>query len=211
MDDVGDLLAGILADTLPDAHHVAAGGVDDGTTALGQLIPDTADLRPEGGDHHRVALAKIVDIRRLVAAGEKRHAHVPDLLVDVRVVDDLAEDVDRLFGGEMTPRRVGQVDRPFDAVTESKLLGQAHTRFAVGEFRAVGADVLHERTPVMRHHLGFDLLHDVRSADVDSLGLFCARHGVESRTGRPSLATETELNREPAHDGLPREVGFRPG
>ena len=74
-------------------------------------------------------------------------------------------------------------------------LGHAHAGVTVGELGSVGADVLDEFAAVMCYDLGLDLLHDVRPSDVDSLGLFCARHHVNYRTRGTALATE--LTREP--------------
>ncbi len=48
-----------------------------------------------------------------------------DLLVDLGVVDDLAEDEEAAVGEDLC-RRVGEVDGPFHAVAKAELLGEFH-------------------------------------------------------------------------------------
>ena len=104
-------------------------------------------------------------------------AHVADLVVDLRVVDDFAEQINRRVRiGKVFPRGVGEVNRALDAVAKAEFLRELHGEVAGGKHAAAGADALDQFAAVMREHLGLHRLHDVGPAEVDFF-LRCGRFG----------------------------------
>src|SRR2546423_13540660 len=118
MNDGGRGFAGVFANALPDAHHIAAGRVYDLATAILDLLLDR-QLGPERGHDHHVVRLKISDVGLLVFPHQVLDAQRGDLLVDLRVVDDLADD-EKPAVLENFPRRVSEIDRALDAVTKAE-------------------------------------------------------------------------------------------
>ena len=171
MDDAGDVFLGILAHALPDAHHVAAGGVHH-QAALGLQLFAGADLGAKRGDDHGIAGFQMHHFRLRGLGRDDLDAHVADLVVDLGVVNDLAEQVDGGFRGdigEIFPGGIGEVNGPFDPVAKAEFLGQFHGQIAGGQHAAIGAHALDQFAAIMRQHLGLDRLHDVGPAQVDFL------------------------------------------
>ena len=168
VDDGGDVGPGVLPHTFPDAHHVAARGIDDLAAALLDARKG-GHVGPKGGDDDDVAFAK--EVERGLAGGvhQVANAQGPDLLVDLGVVDDLPQNVEPP-GGENFGRRVGEVDGPFHAVTKAELLGQLHGDAACGNGAAAGAQAVDDGAPIVRFHLGLHLGHDFRGPQVHPPG-----------------------------------------
>ena len=61
VDDRGHALGGILADALPDAHHIAAGGVDN-LAAVGFHRVDHGDLGAERRHDHDILGLEVVEV-----------------------------------------------------------------------------------------------------------------------------------------------------
>ena len=167
MDDAGDLVLGILPHALPDAHHVAAGRIHEPAAFGLELLP-RRDFRPEGGDDDDVVFLQVRDVGVLLLAGEELDAHGADLVVDLRVVDDLAENIDRLLGKDLA-RGIGQVNGALDAVAEAELLGELDGQVAGGKDMPAGADALDQVAAIMREDLRLHRRHDIRAAEVDLL------------------------------------------
>ena len=168
VNDAGDALLRVLADALPHAHHVAAGGVHEQAALLLQLAP-RGDLGAEGRDDDHVLALKHGEfhIGRLVR--EHPDAEVANLVVDLRVVDDFAQQVDGLLGRERAAGRVGEVNRAFNAIAKAELLRELDGQAGGGELVAACADALDQRAPIVRLHLGLHRRHDVGAAEVDLL------------------------------------------
>ncbi len=72
-------------------------------------------------DHHIVP-GQLLD--RLAGVAQEADSHRPQLIVDVRVVDDFAGQIHGPIG-KPAARLIGVIDRPIDAVAEPELPGQA--------------------------------------------------------------------------------------
>ena len=184
VDDAGDPFLGVLADPFPDAHHVAASRVHQ-AAAFGLKFGARAHLGAKGGDdHHVVGLEPL----QFLLGGFGRNdldAHVVNLVVDFRVVDDFAEKINGLGQREDIAGGVGKVNGAFHAVTKAEFLGQLDGEKAVGaEDVALVANALHQFAPVMGQDLGLDRGHDIRAAEID---LLLRRAGVSVPGAVPVL------------------------
>ena len=121
MNDRGDAFGGILADAFPNAHDIAAGGINNLATA-GFDIGHHINFRTECRNDDDVALLQAVEVGRCWARGKVFDAQGLHLRVDIRVVDDFAEEKNPAVGKNFSCS-VGEVDGALDAVAEAKLLG----------------------------------------------------------------------------------------
>ena len=78
-----------------------------------------------------------------VVVAHELDAHGPQLLVDVRVVDDFAGE-EHAAVGKALARLVGVVDGAVDAVAEAELAGEVDGQAARPEREVVGLDLLDE-------------------------------------------------------------------
>ena len=111
---------------------------------------------------------KSCDVGVLLLAGEKLDAHGADLVVHLGVVNDLAENIDRLLGKDLA-RGVSQVNGPLDAIAKAELLGELDGQIAGRKDMAAGANPLDQVAAIMRQDLGLNRRHDIRAAKVDFL------------------------------------------
>ena len=94
----------------------------------------------------------------LAGVGEEPDPHRPQLVVDVRVVDDFAGEEDVAIG-EALARLVGVVDRAVDAVAEPELAREVHGQPAGAVREVVGLDPLDDRAViVVGQHAGDGML-----------------------------------------------------
>src|SRR5687768_13512480 len=107
-------LSRILADTFPDAHDVSAGGIDKDAAFFLELRP-RGDFSSKGRDDDNIATLEVFDIRVFLFSTEKADVHGANLIVDLGIVNDLSENIDRLVWKDF-PRRISQVDGSFDPV-----------------------------------------------------------------------------------------------
>ena len=169
VDDARHRFAGILPDPLPDAHHVAAGGVHQ-HAALGLEFLSRLNLRAERRNDHHVVRLELVHLGRAGLGRDGYNAHVANLVVDLGVVDDLAEQIDGAGRRKHAARGVGQIDGALDAVAEAEFLGQLDRQApGSGEHAAVDANPGDQFAPIMRDDLGLYGLHDIRSSEIDFL------------------------------------------
>ena len=75
VNDAGDAVARVLADSLPYAHYVAAGSVDDGASDGGDLL-SRGDFGSKGRDDDDVVGAELGKFVRFGTAGEGEYAHI---------------------------------------------------------------------------------------------------------------------------------------
>ena len=94
VNDAGDRLLRVLPHAFPHTHHVAAGGVHHQTALLLQLFPG-ADLRPKGGDDDHVLRTQPGHLLLCRLRWNGADAHVADLIVDLGIVDDFSDQVNR--------------------------------------------------------------------------------------------------------------------
>ncbi len=95
VDDAGDAFLGILADAFPDAHHVAASGVHQ-FAAFGDEFFLRVHLRAEGGNDDHVPGVQTAQFLLARLGGNDLDAHVANLVIDLRVMDDFAQQINRL-------------------------------------------------------------------------------------------------------------------
>ena len=69
MDNGGDRFAGIFAHSFPDAHHVAASGIDNLAAAILDLLLDRQFGSKRRDDHH-VFRSEIRNVRLFIFAGK---------------------------------------------------------------------------------------------------------------------------------------------
>ena len=169
VDDAGHRFTRILPDPFPDAHHITARGVDQ-QAALGfEFLPGLNLGSKRRNDHHIVRF-QLIHLGRTRLGGNRHDSHVADLVVDLRVVDDLAKQVNGARWREDAARGVSQVDRAFNAVTKAEFLGQLHREpSGSGQDAAIDANARDQLAPVMGDDLGLNGLHNVRSSEVDFL------------------------------------------
>ena len=147
VDDGGHVVLGVLPDALPDAHHVAAGGVDD-------LAADLLDagqrghIRAEGGHDDDIRRGEIVHRGLRVLADEVLDAEGANLLIDLGVVNDLAEDEEAAVREDLG-RGVGEVDGALDAVAKAELLREFHRDVPRRERAAFRAQLFHHLAAVV--------------------------------------------------------------
>ena len=168
VDDGSHAVIGVLPHAFPHAHDVTARGVDDlATTRLDTLLH--RHLGPEGGNDDHVLGREIVDVGHLARSGQRADAHGRELGVDVGVVDDFADEEEVAIGKDLAGG-VSEIDSALDAVAKTELLGQAHGQVTKGGNAAGGAQTLDHRTVIVRFDGGLHFFHDLRGAEVDSLG-----------------------------------------
>ncbi len=68
VNDAGDAVVGVLADALPDAHHVAAGGVDK-AAALGLKLLHGGHFGAERRNDDEVVFVEVFDVGVFFFAG----------------------------------------------------------------------------------------------------------------------------------------------
>ena len=124
-------------------------------------------LGAERGNHDHVAGVQARHLLLGRLGRDDLDAHVADLVVDFRVVDDFAQQINGFVGREILARGIGQINGAFHAVTKAEFLGQLHRQTVRGEHAAIGADPFHEFTAVVRQHLGLHRFENVRAAKVD--------------------------------------------
>jgi hypothetical protein len=167
MNDAGDRFAGILPHPFPHAHHVPASGIHEQTPFFLKPAP-RADLGAKGGNDHDVFRAEAAHFLLRGFSRNGDNAQPADLVVDIRVVNDFAEQENAPVGIRAA-RRVGQVYRPFDPVTKAELLGQPNGQLAGGKNMTTGANLLDQFAAVMRQNLRLHRRHDVGPPQVHLL------------------------------------------
>ncbi len=121
VDDGREVAFGVVADPAPDGHDIAAGGVDGGAAAFCDLLHD-GGFSAEGWDDDDIVWVEGFEFVVGWPAGEEADVHFAELAIDLRVVDDFAEE-EEIAAGEDLACGVGEVDGAFDAVAEAELFG----------------------------------------------------------------------------------------
>ncbi len=201
VNDRGVPAFGVPAHVLPDVQHRPARGVDERAAALLELL-ELGDRDTEcREDHHVVGPGVIQAFRRLA---QKADAHRPQLVVDVRVVNDLAGQEHAAFGKPLA-RLIRVVDGAVDAVAEPELARQMDREPAAAEREVVGLDGVDERAVVVVGQAPGDGLLQVEALAKNEGG-----HPSECRRcrGRAASARRSRAARgyadAPARDRGPR-------
>ena len=164
MDDGCHLLDGILPDAFPDAHDIAACCVHD----LAAAFPDELngfDLSAKRRNYHHVGCCQLVNFFSGGPGGEVTDSQRCHLGIDIRIVDDFAEEKNPAVGKNLA-RGIGQIDGPLDSIAEPELLRETDRCGSRLENTAVGADIFHQFAPVVAFDLGLHMGHHVRRAQV---------------------------------------------
>ena len=120
----------VLANTLPNTHDIAAGGVDDLATAFLDFLQGD-QIGPESRNDHDIICVQLVDLGLAPIAEQIFYPHGSDLLVNQRVMNDLAKD-EYPASGKNLSCRIRKIDRPLNAVTKAKLFCQPYGRVTNG-------------------------------------------------------------------------------
>src|SRR5690349_19333599 len=96
VNDTRDLIFGILPHPFPDAHHVSARRVYEEASLRFELLP-RSDVSAERRDNHNIILLQIVDIGILLLARKRLDSHRANLIVHLRVMNNLSEYIDWLL------------------------------------------------------------------------------------------------------------------
>ena len=156
VDDRGEPVARVALHPLPHVQHRPAGRIHQHAADPAKPL-EVADGDPEGRQDHHVVRRDGREVEGpLIAAHEEADTHVPQLLVDVGVVDDLADEVKPAVG-ELGPGLVGVVHRAVHAVAEAELPRQPEGQRSDGEAVLVGPQRLHHGAVVVGRELAFDL------------------------------------------------------
>ena len=188
VDDGGETVAGIGANAFPDAHDVAASGVDHGAAALLDEFHE-ASFGAEGGDDDDVFRGQRGDLGEVLFDGNADDAFFIELAIDLGVVDNFAEQEDAIVG-EDAAGGVGEVDGAFDAVAEAEVTGEANDGLADLDDAAFGANGVDERAAVVGVDLGLDAFHHLRGADIDAA--FDGRRGRRRGTHQQGQSIRVE-------------------
>ena len=121
MDDAGNLLGSVLAHPLPNTHDISTRGVDNLTSSRFDCL-HRGNLRTEGGHDDHVLHHELRDLCVVRVSGKIANAHGGELGIYLWVVNDLAQQRNATIRKHLS-RRVGEVDRTFDSVAKTKLLG----------------------------------------------------------------------------------------
>ena len=123
---------------------------------------------PKAGTMTTSSAVQVVHLGLGVFADEILDAERADLLVDLGVVDDLAEDEEAAVGEDLGGG-VGEVDGALHAVAKAELLRELHGHVRRREsVPPAGAELLHDLAAVVGLHLRLHRRHDVRRAEIDA-------------------------------------------
>ena len=165
VNDGGDAHGGVVFHPFPHFHDVSAGRIHDLDSLFLQRVHEGGGNAEGGNDHHVVRDNLIIRGVQMLP-GKFFNALPLQLAVYLRIVDDVADQVN-LPVREDLARRIGDVDGAADAVAESEFPGQEEFRMAQVVHIARGADVGNQFALVMLldfllhqfHHLGASHVH----------------------------------------------------
>src|ERR1019366_10464431 len=167
VDDACDLVFGVLPDPLPDAHRIPAGRIDEPAAPGFELLPHR-DFRSKGGNDDYVVFLQVRDVGILLLAGEKLDAHGADLVVDLRLMDDFAENINRLQREDFASG-IGQIDGSLNTIAEAELLGELDGQVTRRKDTPAAPDALNQVAAIVRQDLGLNRRHDIWTAEIDLL------------------------------------------
>jgi len=162
VDDGGVAIPGIALDSLPDVQHRAAGGIHQHASHGAETL-EISDRHPKGRHDHHIVRRHRPEIELAVGAmGQQRDPHMPELLVDMGVVDDLTDQEEppiRKLGSGL----VRVLDRAIHSVAEAKLPRQPEGQSTCLEAVLVGPHRLDHRTVVIGVQPARDLVLEAKA------------------------------------------------
>ncbi len=168
---------------LPDVQHRPARRVHEGAPLRGQLR-HLRDRHAEGGENDDVVCPK--GFAALGGVGEESDAAVPQPVVDVWVVDDLAGE-EHVPARKSPPGLVGVVHGPVDSVAEAELAREMDRQPAGLEPVVRRTDAVHDRAVVRRRQLAGDGLLHVEAFTEDHRLCRCQGDPISGGRSRASL------------------------
>src|SRR5262249_21396077 len=116
----GEPVTCVALDTLPDVEYGTTGGIHENTADLAQRL-EIVDGHAEGRHDNDVFWANRAKIERTgrIRTEQNIDAHVPQPVVDERIVNDFADEEDPLVR-KLATRLISVLDRPLHPVTESE-------------------------------------------------------------------------------------------
>ena len=183
MDDRGDFLGGILADTFPDTHHVAAGSIDDTASMTPDLLDKRNGCTKSRYDHH-IVRPEILDMGTTGGIEEVTYPKCGNLRIDLWIVNDLPNQEETGIRENLT-RGIGQINGTLHAVAKPELLCQPDCRASRLKNGSSATETFDQRTMVMVFHLLLHPLHNLRCAEVDLGGGGGGAHRCVTEGCRP--------------------------
>ena len=123
----GEPVLGVALHALPDVQYGAARGVHEDAADLACSRLKSWIVTPKAGRITTSSLRSRREKSKVAPSSvrvDELDPHLRHPLVDVRIVDDLTDEIDPLAIRELVNRLVGVVDRAVDAVAEPELLGE---------------------------------------------------------------------------------------
>jgi len=143
----------------------------------------------EGRQDHHIPAGDSREVLHAALHGDEQHVHLPQVIVDRGVVDDLVGDPDPL-GGVVAARFVGHGHGPLHAPAEAEGLGQFHAQAAVAQLMAVFTDAGDQIALVGLLQAAGHLLAQAEAAAVVAIGMVqrsLERAGIHGGgTGEPN-------------------------
>jgi len=205
VDDGGDFFPVVLADALPDAHHVSAGRIDKDAALFLEGVHGR-HFGPEGGNDDHVLLRQPCYVVTILAPGEGLDVHLPELFVHVGIVDDFPQQMDGPVGEDLCSG-IGEVDGALDSVAKAECLGQFDGESVCREGQSGVANVIDDAAAIVLLDLGLDEIHHLGGAEVDFAGAFEFGHRNQLRRGNVSRNFAIRIR---GHYGACRRLfGFR--
>ena len=175
-------VAGVALDPLPHVEHRAAGRVHHDAADAAQPL-EVADRDAERRHDHHVVRKHGGEVELAVRAMmQELDAHLLELPVHVRIVDDLAHQEEPAVG-ELVAGLVGVVHRAVHAVAEAELAGQPEGERAHVERVVAGPEQVHEPAVVVRAPLLLD-----RALEAETLAEVGAVHRPKLHPNRAPQA-----------------------
>src|SRR6266446_4479106 len=113
MDDGSSGLARVFTHSLPNAHDVAASGIDNLAAAILDLLQDR-QFGSESRHNYNVIGLEIGNLGLFIVPGQVLDPERCDLLVHLRIVNDFSDDKEPAVFKNFT-RSISEVDGAFDA------------------------------------------------------------------------------------------------
>src|SRR5882762_435385 len=174
VDQGGEAVARVHLDALPDVQDRSARRVDEHAADRAQAL-EVPHRHAKRRENHDVAGAHGAEVELTIPPFrpvQEFDAHRGEVLVDARVVDDLA-DQERALAGKLGARFVRILDRAVHAVTEAELAGEPECHVADLQRVSRLADEIDDTAVIIGRKRAFDRAFEAEA--FAEVGLF---HGL---------------------------------
>src|SRR5688572_24346386 len=145
----------VALDALPDIEHGSAGRVDKDALDATQLV-EVVNRDAERGEDHHVLRRHRAEIELTVSRLEDLDAHFPQACVHVRVVDDLAHQINAAVR-ELAARLIRVFHGALDPIAEAEFAGEADRHVPDRQGVILGFHPVHKSAAVVAGELVLDL------------------------------------------------------